>query len=461
MSIRKKIFVFSTLLACVLFLFSCVTTGGSAKSKKASPEVKFGENLNAALASGDYEKALALFDNLDPELEKNEDIKVLKFSILISADKIKEAKAYANVLEKEFPDNLDVLYSQFMMADAENNTKKKVKYLKKIIAKNPKDSRALTALATNYYDKKNYRDARRNYIKAYKADKNCTEALIGLGKINYMENKLEQAERNLKAALKKDPNNAVAIAELARVESETDRLFDALKHIKKATELDPKNHSHWMDLGTYTMQVGRKKEARKAYSKVIELMPDYYVAYIYRAGLNDELGYKNEALEDYKKVCQLYPSYYFAWEGAGVLFWERKDWRNAKYAFINALKRSPSSYQYAILTALCDHKMGKGFEAKKFMKEYLKTINRSKKENEYFTCRLFVDFSGDTDLLNRAAREKDSTKKGRMYFYIGEFYKLKKKPTLAVKCYEEVLSVEAPGFFEYRLADGVMKGSKK
>ncbi len=489
MSIRKKIPVFLVVLSFLIFQFSCGTLKEAEKEPekeipkqevvpeelppkeekkeetvkeevedKDPPKIRFAKALNSALLAGDYNKALALFDELDEELASKFEIRNLKLSVLISANKLKDAKSYASLLEKDFPNNSDVLYSQFMLAQAENNKQKQNSYLKKIIAKNPKDSRALTALGMDYYNKKNYTKARRNFIQAYKADKTCMEAILGLARINYMQNNLKQAERNLTTVLKHEPDNAIALAELARVKSETDRLFDAIQDINKAVEIDSKNPSHWLDLGAYNMQIGRKEEARTAYSNVIKLAPDYYIAYIYRAGLNDELGYKEEALNDYIKVCNLYPQYYFAWEGAGILFWEKQDWRNARYAFVNALMRSPSSYQYAILTALCDYKRGKKFESKKVMKEYLKTIDRAKKPNEYFLCRLFIDFAGDIDVLNRIAKEKDSTKQGRMYFFLAEFYNIKKKPELAVKCYEEVLSIQNPSFFEYRLAESTVRG---
>lgn len=464
MKITKKILTcFAFLLSAFLF-FSCVsvpepTTGEEKKryeEPKKDPKVEFALNLEKALKNGDYEAALSFFENLSEELKNDIRIKNLKLSILISSKKLKEANIYAEELEKDYPEDMDVLYSQVILAQAENNQKKKNIYLEKILRKNPADVRALTEQGSDFYTKRRYNEARRKFLEAYKADSKAVNALIGLARVNYMQQKLDQAESNLNAVLELEEENSFALAELARVKSETNRMYEALNDIKKAIELSPDIANHWMDLASYNLQIGRKEEARTAFGKVIDLEPDSYVAYIYRAGLNDDLGYKEEALKDYIKVCEIYPAYFYAFEGAGILFLEKKDWQNANTAFIKALAKSPESYHYAIIAAFCYHKMNKKFEAKDFMQKYLKTIDRTKKVNEYTMCRLFIDFAGDTEAYNKATMEKDNTKKGRMFFYIALFYELTNKPALAEKCYAEVLSIRNPAFFEYRLAENVM-----
>lgn len=420
--------------------------------KKENPREVFAKNLNKVLNDGNYEKALKLFDDLKEPLSSDKKIKTLKLSVLISANKIDEASEFATMLEKQDPSNIDVLYAQAMLAQAQNDSIKKNKYLDKILAKNPKDSRVLTEQGFDLYGKKNYSEARGKFVKAYKYDNTNVEALIGLARVNYIQNKLDQAELNLNEVLKQQPKHSVAIAELARVKSETDRMYEALNHIKEATKIDPKRPSHWMDLGSYNLQIGRKKEALAAFNNVITLDPDSYVAYIYRAGLNDELGNKDEALNDYVKVCNLYPPYYFALEGAGILFFEKGEWQNARTAFVKALAKAPASYQYALLVTICDYKMDKKADAKKFIQNYLKTIDRNKNPNEYFLCRLFSDLAGDNEVLRRANEESDITKKGRMLFYIAEFYRLTKKDSLAAQFYADVLAISNPNFFEHRLA---------
>ena len=453
MKITKQIFVCFSFLVVISIVFSCKTIE---KAAKKSPREEFNDKLTQLSQKGDLEGILKLIDESNPELTNGFKVQYLKLSVLISLRKTQEAEAFADELSEAYPDNTDILYAKVMMAQAENNLKKKEQYLKKILAINPKDSQALTEQGLDFYSAKRYNDARRKFIEAYKVDPKCTEALIGLGRINYLEGKLDQAEANLTAVLEQEPNNSTAIAELARIKSETNRMYQALQDINRAAELEPNNPSHWNDIGSYNLTIGRKEEAKKAYDKVIELTPDSYIAYIYRAGINDELGYKEEALNDYIKVCNLYPPYYFALEGAGILLWEKGDWLNAGTAFLKALKKAPDSYQYALLYAISLYKQNKKPDAKKFMQNYLKSINRTEKENEYFLCRLFIDFAGDSELINRANAETDMVKKGRMFFYLGEFYNLTKKHALAEKCYVQVMSIENPAFFEYRFVKKTM-----
>ena len=453
MKITKQIFVCFSFLVVISIVFSCKTIE---KAAKKSPREEFNDKLTQLSQKGDLEGILKLIDESNPELTNGFKVQYLKLSVLISLRKTQEAEAFADELSEAYPDNTDILYAKVMMAQAENNLKKKEQYLKKILAINPKDSQALTEQGLDFYSAKRYNDARRKFIEAYKVNPKCTEALIGLGRINYLEGKLDQAEANLTAVLEQEPNNSTAIAELARIKSETNRMYQALQDINRAAELEPNNPSHWNDIGSYNLTIGRKEEAKKAYDKVIELTPDSYIAYIYRAGINDELGYKEEALNDYIKVCNLYPPYYFALEGAGILLWEKGDWLNAGTAFLKALNKSPASYQYALLYAISLYKQNKKPDAKKFMQNYLKSINRTEKENEYFLCRLFIDFAGDSELINRANAETDMVKKGRMFFYLGEFYNLTKKHALAEKCYVQVMSIENPAFFEYRFVKKTM-----
>lgn len=456
MKITKQIFVYFSFFTAILIFFSCKTLESNVEKKSQREE--FTDKLTILSQKGDLEGILALINESDSELTKDFNIQYLKLSILVSLKNIDEAEIFAEELLKNYPDNtIDILYAQVMIAQAENNLKKKNQYLEKILAINPNNSKALTEQGLDLYSAKRYKDARKKFLAAYKADPECKEALIGLGLINYLDGKLEQAEANLNSVLEKEENNSIALAELARIKSETNRMYQALHDINKAAELEPNNPSHWMDMGSYNLTIGRKEEAKKAFSKVIELAPDSYIAYIYRAGINDDLGYKDEALDDYIKVCNLYPPYYFALEGAGILFWEKGDWLNAGTAFIKALNKSPASYQYALLYTISLYKQNKNQDAKKFMQNYIRTINRTEKPNEYFICRLFIDFAGDTDILNKATAETDLIKKGRLFFYLGEFYNLTKKYTLAEKAYIEVLSIENPAFFEYRFVKKAME----
>ena len=264
---------------------------------------------------------------------------------------------------------------------------------------------------------------------------------------------MPEAEECYRAALNYQPKNSLAIAELARIKSETNRMAEAIADIQKAIELEPDTASHWTDLGSYNLQIGRREEARAAFNRAIELVPDSYFIHIYLAGLNDDLGNKEEAIKHYKKVTELYPQYYYAYEGLGILLFEKNDWEGARAAFVNALRYAPTNTYYALSATVCSYKLNKKAEAKDFMSKYLKTIDRAKRETDYYLCRLFIDFAGDSDVNNRITKEKDETERLRKFFYLAEFYRLADKGHLAEKFLLEIKATPTPTFFEYRLAE--------
>ncbi|MGP1437552.1 MAG: tetratricopeptide repeat protein [Treponema sp.] len=453
-------------LACSFLVFSCVSTPKVQEieqeiiedvqqpTEKKMGKHDFGLLLQSFLVNGDYESALALFEkteDLDKSVLEDVSTKILHLSILISANKISKAKAMVSQLEEEYPNNVEVLYCRVMIAQSQNDDKTKSEYLKKILTRFPHDSWALTEQGLDLYTKKNYKGAKLKFLAALKNSPKNVEALLGLARVNYMQNRLKDAESNLNLVLEVNKDNSIALAELARIKSETNRILQAVEDMKKATELDKDIPSHWLDLGIYTMQIGKKDEAKEAFTNVIKLDPSSYMAYIYRAGINDELGFSKEALEDYNKIISLYPAYYFAFEGAGILYTQNQEWDKAAVCFKNVLKRAVDHYQYAILSSFCLYKAGKEKEAKELMREYLKVMDKTTKEDEYFLARLFLENSGDSDVNNRIAKVKEKTTYYKMMFYLGAYYELKGKNLLAEKCYLEVLSAKVPSFIEYRL----------
>lgn len=468
---NKKIIILFLIFS--FLVFSCVSTPKVKETevieevvstKKRMGKQEFGLLLQSFLVKGDYEGALSLFTKVDDvEMEVLEDVstRILHLSILISANKITEANSLIDQLEKEYPDNVELLYCRVMIAQAKGEEKAKSEYLKKILTKFPHDSWALKEQGLDLYTKKNYKGAKQKFLAALKNSPKNVEALLGLARVNYMQNRLKDAESNLNLALEVQKNNSIAIAELARIKSETNRILQAVEDMKKAIELDKDIPSHWLDLGLYSMQVGKKLEAKEAFTRVIALDPSSYMAYIYRAGINDELGFSDEALSDYNKIISLYPSYYFAFEGAGVLYIQKQEWDKAASCFKNVLKKSANRYQYAILLSFCLYKAGKEKEGKDIIKEYIKTMDREKEEAEYFLTRLFFDASGDGDVNNRITKFKGKTQYNVMMFYLGAYYELMGKKLLAEKCYLEVVEVKVPSFVEYRLAKMAMDRLKQ
>lgn len=436
-------------------------TGDSvaAQPEKPAPEsdvpapwtsVSFAQSLSERLNARDYEAALALFDSVPAEEAVKPEMRKLRLSILISAGKLDDAKSLEAELESELPGDTEVLYAGAMIATAENDRSKRLEFLNRILKVNPNDSAALTDIGLDLLSRKSYPQAKANLLKAMASDPGNVDAMLGLARVYYMTDDLPKTRDTLNLAISKEAGYSVLWAERARAESELGDQNAALRDIEKAVELDPSIYGQWVDYGNYLLPTERRPEAEAAFGKAVDLEPDHYLAYIYRAGLRDELGNAEGAISDYRNVIRLYPRYYFAAEGLGILLWERGDFAGAADAFAGALKYNPQSAYYALMYTLSLYQGGKDDEAKAFMSKYITTLDRD--GTEYFLCRLFVDKSGDMDVINRVMKEKNATTRHRYLFYTAMYFNLFSNKTIAQKYFLEVLSVENHGFFEYRLS---------
>lgn len=462
---NKAVFLATACLAAGL-LISCATTkAATVESAEVAPtavpektvytRVSFGERLEALLREGDYDAAIALFDAVPEPDASDLSIKLLKLSILLSAGKNAECTALATELSAQYPGNTDILYVRAILAGAKGDASARMALLNDILKLDPKHARATTELGLDALSSASYEKAKKFFITAISLEPGNTDALLGLARVYYMQADLDKAGNTLNLALEKNPDYSVLWAERARVKSETNDLGGAIEDMKTALKLDPRVYGHWTDYGGYLISAGKKEEARAAFSEAIKLKPDMYLAYIYRAGLNDDLGNTDEAIGDYTKVCITLPEYYYAAEGLGILLWGKGDYAASQAAFEQALSWAPTNTSYALMTTLCLYRQGKQAEAKQFMGKFIAKLDRN--TTEYYLCRLFVDRSGDADVLSRIEKEKDVSDRNKMLFYSAMYYDMFQNKQVAQKYYTEIKTMKAPGFFEYRLAEWALR----
>ncbi len=419
-------------------------------AKKAFSRVEFAQALDKLLSERRYDEAVASFETVpEPEASSISMLK-LRLAVLISTARLDEATGVADRLEKATPTDADVLYSRAILAGAKGDAALKAKYLAKTIQAQPNHSDAHTSLGQDKFSSGDYDGAKAHFVRASAANPANTDALLGLARVYYMKEDLSRARDTLDSAIEKEPAHGSLWAERARVRSETSDLPGAIQDARKSTELDPDAYGHWVDLGTYYISAGKKRDARDAFSEAIRIDPSQYLAYIYRAGLNDDLNNVDEAIADYRMVCKVYPRYYFAAEALGILLWGQGDFAGSREAFRTALMHSPNNPYYALLYTLCYFREGKNAEGKEFMATFIKTMNRE--STEYYLCRMFVDRSGEADVLNRITKEKKAVARNRMLFYAAEYYDLFQSKEIALKYYVEIVATPSPSFFEYRLS---------
>ena len=227
----------------------------------------------------------------------------------------------------------------------------------------------------------------------------------------------------------------------------------AIKLTQDALQYDPENYDFYMDMGTYYRYQGKYSESIKCWNKAVEIRPDYFLGYAYLAGIYDEQEKFDLALYNYRKVVETNPDYYFAYESTAILEYHFGNYKNARELFDKAYSYS-ESYAYKLMNIAMYLKEGDKNNAKKLAQDLMKKLDRE--SVEYSMARMFVDTyskNAETSLANKIAKEDNSNKRGKMLFYMGLFYEVNGSLEMAKEYYAKVTAMQAPMFFEYRLAE--------
>lgn len=417
-------------------------------------EVVFANKIRAALASGDMSAALALFDNMPKELENDTDLQLVHASILVSAGKNNEARHIVSELSKKDANNVDLLEMSMVIAKSSGDENAARAAADKILKVDPNHAGANISRAENLAMKRQYKQAGNAYRRALTNDKNNTGALFGYAQMMYYQNNLKESENYLTRLLEVDPENSYALAYMGKLAAEDENYLRASRYIKQAIDIENDNYDFYVDYGTYEHYQGHYDEAMSAWTKAINLRPDYFLAYGYRAGLYEERNKLREALSDFQNVVRTNPDYYYAYEEIGILHWHFGEWAAARKAFQQALTYAKDNYAYILMVAASYLKEKNNAEAKSYLARAMRNFNRE--SLEYQVLRLFHDQGGvnaENSTVNLVGKEQNTTKRGKLRYYLALYFELKGNSKIADELYTQVASIKAPMFFEYRLAE--------
>lgn len=436
----------------VFFLLSLFSFCSGISAQAGS--IEFVSELQNFLNSGDIEGAVRHFDSLPASLKDDEDLQILKASLLLSAGRLDEAQSVADSLLAKKDGNVEVLELKAQIAVAKQDKATLKATSEKLLSINPYNPTANIITANQYALRKNYKQANNYYTKALIGDSKNTEALFGSGQMNYYLGRIKESKTMFEKLLSIDPENADSYLYLGKLAAESENFLSATKNVEKAIKIDPSNYDYWIDLGQYLRSQGKFADAEKAWTKAIELDPDYFLAYTYRAGLYDEQNKIKEALSDYRNIVRTNPQYYFAYEEMGILEFHLKEWENARNDFIKANSyRSDWSYQLMIIATYIAQK--NLIEAKKAAQQYMKLMP-DKKSNECMMMRLFHDqgtVNAENMLSRNIEKEDNKNKKGKLWYYLGLYNELRGSAQVSQAYYDKVTAMQTPMFFEYRLAE--------
>jgi tetratricopeptide (TPR) repeat protein len=152
-------------------------------------------------------------------------------------------------------------------------------------------------------------------------------------------------------------------------------------------------------------------------------------------------------------VIETNPKYFYAYESTAILEYHLGNWEASRKYFAEAYKYN-KSVSYQLMIAATYFKEKNAFKAKEVLKPLLKTLNKD--SLEYAMVRFYHDtysFNAENSLVGKVTKEQNRTQRGKMLFYMGLYYELNGFSEKAIEYYTKVKSMNAPLFFEYRIAE--------
>jgi len=417
--------------------------------------ITFAKELQTLLAQGLVKEAIALFDTMPDELRGDLDLLLVLAALYVSDGQYDMAIATADRVLAADPGNLSALEIKTLCAKAKGDTDTYKASVDKILEADPYNVQANIMEGDGQALNHKWKLARDAYTKALRTEPDNEDALYGYAKMTYYMDDLDLAQKTCQALLDKNPQNAEALSLMGKLAAEENNYVRAIKLTQDALIYEPDNYNFYLDIGTYYSYQGKYSEAIKNWDKAVEIYPDYFLAYAYLAGVYDELEQFDLALYNYRKVIQTNPDYYYAYESTAILEYHFGNYDKARALFDQAYSYS-DNYCYKLMNIAMYQKEGDKLTAKKVGQELMKKLERD--TTEYNMVRLFIDNysrNAETTLLNKINKEKetDRNKYGKMIFYMGLFNEVNGSLEVAREYYEKVTAMQAPMFFEYRLAE--------
>lgn len=420
---------------------------------KDPPNVAFAKKLQNLLDNNQIKDAIALFDSIPKELENDLDFKFLLGALYLSDKQYDKCIETANAILASQPDTIEAYELISLALEGKGDKKAQKENADRILKVDPFNVNINIQKAEDYALNKKYKLARDSYNKALKKEPDNIDALFGYAQMLFYTDDLKKAEASLQKILNIDSKHAPALAYMGKLAADSENYLRATKYVTEAIKYDSTNYDYYLDLGTYYRYQGKYSEATKAWNKAVELDPTYFLAYAYLAGNYDEQSEFTKALENYHKVIETNPKYFYAYESTAILEYHLGNWAASRKYFAEAYKYS-KSVSYPLMIAATYIKEKNTLKAKEYLKPLLKTLD--KESLDYAMVRFFYDnysVNAENVLVGKINKEQNRTQRGKMLFYMGLYYELNGFTEKSVEYYTKVKSMNAPLFFEYRIAE--------
>lgn len=209
----------------------------------------------------------------------------------------------------------------------------------------------LLALARDYYNSGEYKNARKVYHKLLEFshdDETHIELFNELGNSYYAVGEYQNAILYYENALEKDPENTRTLGNLGLVYFDLNDFERSFEYHNKALDIDSLYTTSLNDIGNIYHSRAQYSQAVPYYAKAVEADPEYIFGW-YNLGVSQYyLNNYDAAFESLTRVSQIDPKYdiTWAWNQLGNGYYEATDYDKAYECYQNALVISPG-YQWA------------------------------------------------------------------------------------------------------------------
>ncbi|MBN2875407.1 MAG: tetratricopeptide repeat protein [Spirochaetales bacterium] len=425
------------------------------------PELSEAEKEQMALSAvykaverGDYPAAEAGLSSLVARYPDNASYPVLRAAVLVSMQRLDDARAVLNAELAARPGNTEALYALAELERFAGDAKAHRQAIEALLVMDPGNPAARVAMGDIHYDSKNYSKAQASYEAALASSPDDVDALLGLARVMYRRDDMQGALAALNGAVAAAPDNPLAYLDRSRVNYQLGRYADCEADLEAAIRLAPESAWSYVERGRLYLDTGRFDEAMADFSASIRLNPDYFLPYVYRAAIYEETGDDAAALTDYRMASKLYPEYWYTLESIGVLAYRMGLWKEAYESFDRATTYTTGHGEYYVAAALSLMRSGDLKAARTYAEKKLPRIDRAKDPLHWLALRLAYDQSDMTSELEISiGAEKSLDLKAGSLFYLGAYWVARGRTEMGAKYIRMSYDDGRVGTIEYRMAE--------
>ncbi|WP_321532667.1 XrtA/PEP-CTERM system TPR-repeat protein PrsT [uncultured Desulfuromonas sp.] len=258
---------------------------------------------------------------------------------------------FKNALDQD-PNYVEARHQLALAYLKANKLEKAEKELQKVNLQDPQNEEALLDLASVYLALNKIDDAENSIQKVLARHEKSERSQEYLGLIAQSRGDLSLAGELFDEAIELDSESQSAL--LARI-----RLYLVQKHIGKAEELlhvalakFPEQKQVYMILARVKARQGHLENALELFRKAIELDPNDVMARYWAGTFSLELGHVDQAQSYANDLLKMFPDSFAGSRLQGLIYYGKKDYKNAALALRDSLKtmKDPSGYYTLGLT---------------------------------------------------------------------------------------------------------------